>query len=164
MTTTSYVNFKVTYALGTAAEDLFTAYIYSVVPLPLYQKSTSYLKTSAMMASVCASILGDILVTQINASIWVLMIISATSVTVGSIFGCYILKDPTVNHNTRKVTNNKKFIIHVKEACNSIILQVKLIVIVINKSKYLKLLLFWWIIGSSVYTVSIIHYLFIVNY
>jgi hypothetical protein len=49
----------VTYALGTAAEDLFAAYVYSVVPLQLYQKSTSYLKVSAMFASVCASILGE---------------------------------------------------------------------------------------------------------
>lgn len=145
---------KVTYALGTAAEDLFTAYIYSVVPLQLYQKSTSYLKTSAMMASVCASILGDILVTQTNASIWVLMMISATSVTIGSIFGCYILKDPPSNHSMKKNVNNQAFTSYVKETVHSFILQIKLIVTIIHQSKYLKLLLFWWIIGSSVYTVS----------
>lgn len=198
-----------TYALGTAAEDLFAAYIYSVIPVIYYQKSTSYLKTSAMLSSVIASLLGDLLVTQYHASLMTLMMISASFVTVGAIFGTIILKDPIDSNNNNKTKSSSRQ--HMKTSSNSssclndsdddeddihspspklyttktttathppttsyinglsscqllmscfgekyihFMSQISLIVTIIMKSRFLKLFLIWWIIGSSVYTVS----------
>lgn len=47
---------QVTYAMGTAAEDVFSGYVYHVVPLHQYQAVTSYIKASAMISHVAAVI------------------------------------------------------------------------------------------------------------
>jgi hypothetical protein len=52
---------QVTYSLGSAAEDIFKAYIYYAVPCEDFQKATSYINASGLISSVLAGILGTIL-------------------------------------------------------------------------------------------------------
>ena len=85
---------QVTFSLGSAAEDIFGAYIYSVVSVSSYQRFTSYLKTSGLVSHVLSGIIGDVLVTQFYASLDVLMVISAVSVLVGAVVGFVILRSP----------------------------------------------------------------------
>lgn len=53
---------------------------------------TSYVKASSLIAFVISGILGDVLVTQANVSIDVLMVISAIFVTSGAFLGLFIIK------------------------------------------------------------------------
>ena len=85
---------QVTFSLGSAAEDIFSAYIYSVVSVSSYQRFTSYLRTSGLVSHVLSGIIGDVLVTQFYALLDVLMIISAVSVLVGAVVGLVILRSP----------------------------------------------------------------------
>eukprot|EP01041_Mallomonas_annulata_P016054 gene16054-33734_t len=45
---------QVTYALGTAAEDVFLSYIYRCVPLSLYQNTTSFVKIGSLLSHMIA--------------------------------------------------------------------------------------------------------------
>ena len=68
---------QVTYAMGTAAEDVFSAYIYQVVPVHSYQKVTGYVRASGLMSTLVSGVLGDILVTQFQVDLTMLFYISA---------------------------------------------------------------------------------------
>ena len=85
---------QVTFSLGSAAEDIFSAYIYSVVSVSSYQRFTSYLRMSGLVSHVLSGIIGDVLVTQFYASLDVLMVISAVSVLAGAVVGLVILRSP----------------------------------------------------------------------
>lgn len=85
---------QVTYAFGTAAEDLFSAYIYTVVPLEMYQSTTSYVKTSALLSCIISGVLGDILVTQCDTSLYTLTVISAVFVITGAALGFIVIRNP----------------------------------------------------------------------
>eukprot|EP01035_Chromulina_nebulosa_P017180 gene17180-22696_t len=82
---------QVTYSMGTAAEDVFSAYIYYAVPQSLYTDVTAYVKSSALLASLLSGVLGDLLVTQTNTSLTTLMVISAAFVCTGA-FIAFLLK------------------------------------------------------------------------
>jgi len=86
---------QVTYAFGTAAEDLFSAYIYTVVPLEMYQSTTSYVKTSALLSCILSGVLGDILVTQFDTSLYTLTVISAVFVIAGAFLGFFVIRNPS---------------------------------------------------------------------
>lgn len=86
---------QVTYAFGTAAEDLFSAYIYTVVPLEMYQSTTSYVKTSALLSCIVSGVLGDILVTQFDVSLYTLTVISAVFVIAGAVLGFFVIRNPS---------------------------------------------------------------------
>eukprot|EP01038_Epipyxis_sp_PR26KG_P010731 gene10731-14415_t len=82
---------QVVYSLGTAAEDVFSAYVYYVIPHAHYQLATSSIKAAALVASVLAGITGDILVIEGNVSLKVLMIISAAFVCAGFVLGLFVI-------------------------------------------------------------------------
>lgn len=60
---------QASYALGTAAEDIFSTYIYYVLPTELYERGTSYLKAVALISHMFAGILADLLVVEADTSI-----------------------------------------------------------------------------------------------
>lgn len=107
---------QVTYSVGTAAEDskyipdnytleylmfgydfiVFTAYVYCVIPVDLYQVYTSYIKVSSLVAIVLSNMLADILVSYAGTAnhpfdLTTLFTISAIFVCLGVAFGLYIL-------------------------------------------------------------------------
>lgn len=83
---------EVAYALGTAAEDVFSAFVYYAVHPDHYQRATSYLKATALSSCVISGILGDLLVVLQGTSIRLLMWISAVSVWIGFVVGLGILR------------------------------------------------------------------------
>lgn len=83
---------QVAYSLGSAAEDVFSAYVYYVVPLETYQDATSVIKAAQLVASVLAGILGDALVVKAHASLKTLMWISASFVWTGFAIGLFVIK------------------------------------------------------------------------
>lgn len=83
---------QVVYSMGTAAEDVFSAYVYYMVPHVYYTDITSYVKASALLSCVLSGILGDILVTQFESSLSTLMIISAVCVCLGFLIGFFALR------------------------------------------------------------------------
>lgn len=85
---------QVAYALGTAAEDVFFAYVYYVVSAEQYQSATSHLKASALLACVLSGALGDALV-FLGLSLYTLTWISAVSVFIGFLIGLVALAKPS---------------------------------------------------------------------
>eukprot|EP00981_Chlorochromonas_danica_P004888 scaffold978_cov172-Ochromonas_danica.AAC.19 len=83
---------EVTYALGSAAEDVLSAYLYTFLPHELYLSATAYFKASALIACVLSGILGDLLVIEGGMSLRGLMWISAASVWLGFILGLWLLQ------------------------------------------------------------------------
>ena len=50
---------QVTYAMGTAAEDIFTAYVYHVIPdAESYQSATSYIRAAGLASNLVSGVLG----------------------------------------------------------------------------------------------------------
>ncbi len=72
---------------------MFSAYVYYVVSIDHYQAATSYIKASALMACVLSGILGDILVVEWDASLLVLMWISAAFVWTGFFVGLFFIRN-----------------------------------------------------------------------
>ncbi len=70
---------------------MFSAYVYYVVPTKDYQWATSAIKATALIADVLAGILGDILVVEVDASLKVLMWISAAFVWAGFAVGLLVI-------------------------------------------------------------------------
>jgi len=82
---------QVTYAAGTASEDIFYAYVFYAVPTGFFQIALSACRTSALVSCLIASVLGDLLVTQADTPLTVLQIISCVSVCAGALLGCFVL-------------------------------------------------------------------------
>ncbi|XP_060626734.2 thiamine transporter 1 isoform X1 [Anolis sagrei] len=70
------------YGLVTATEIAYYSYIYSVVDLNLYQKVTSYCRSAALVGYTVGSVCGQILVSVVGWSLFVLNVVSLTSVSV----------------------------------------------------------------------------------
>ena len=71
--------------------SVFSAYVYYVVPTKDYQWATSAIKAAALISCVLAGILGDILVVEVDASLKVLMWISAAFVWAGFAVGLLVI-------------------------------------------------------------------------
>ena len=81
---------QITYALGTAAEDVFSAYIfYAVLPVD-YETVTSYVKSTGLLSSVVSCVLGDILVIEGGVSLRRLMIVSAVFTGLAFVVGVFL--------------------------------------------------------------------------
>ena len=85
---------------GTAAEDIFVAYVYYAMPSSIYQTATSCIKASAFISHLLSGLLGDILVTQFEVDIKILFYISTVFVTFGMIIGLYIIRPVEVMYNS----------------------------------------------------------------
>ncbi|XP_062982981.1 thiamine transporter 1 isoform X1 [Elgaria multicarinata webbii] len=70
------------YGLVTATEIAYYSYIYSVVDLNLYQKVTSYCRSAALVGYTVGSVCGQILVSVAGWSLFILNVVSLTSVSV----------------------------------------------------------------------------------
>ncbi|MEE6469368.1 hypothetical protein FKM82_008604 [Ascaphus truei] len=70
------------YGISTATEIAYYSYIYSVVDLKMYQKVTSYCRTATLTGYTVGSIIGQILVSVANWSLFSLNVISLTCVSV----------------------------------------------------------------------------------
>ena len=82
---------QVSYAVGTAAEDIFYAYVFYAVPKDLFQVAMSSCRTSALVSSLVASILGDVLVV-FGTPLTTLQWISAVCVCSGAALGVLIIQ------------------------------------------------------------------------
>ncbi|KAM5293967.1 thiamine transporter 1 [Glossophaga mutica] len=70
------------YGIATATEIAYYSYIYSVVDVSRYQKVTSYSRTATLVGFTVGSVLGQILVSVANWSLFSLNVISLTCVSV----------------------------------------------------------------------------------
>ena len=82
---------QVTYSIGTAAEDIFYAYVFYVFPTHMFQVALSTCRSSALISCLVASILGDLLVTQGDVPLTVLQIISCVAVCCGAFLGFFVI-------------------------------------------------------------------------
>uniref|UniRef100_A0A4X1UYX4 Thiamine transporter 1 n=1 Tax=Sus scrofa TaxID=9823 RepID=A0A4X1UYX4_PIG len=70
------------YGIATATEIAYYSYIYSVVDLSMYQKVTSYCRSATLVGFTVGSVLGQILVSVADWSLFSLNVISLTCVSV----------------------------------------------------------------------------------
>lgn len=82
---------QVTYSIGTAAEDIFYAYIFYSVTTDMFQTTMSMTRTSALVSCLVASILGDLLVTQASVPLTDLQVISCVMVCIGAALGYFVI-------------------------------------------------------------------------
>lgn len=148
---------QVVYSMGTAAEDVFSAYVYYVVPPALYQDATSYIKASALIAFVVSGILGDILVTQANTSLTVLMLISAAFVTSGAALGLFVIRPPKKmflrTFGLAVVdSHDKGKTLHLATRLQIFRRQLQFLRYAL-RSHVFNALLAWWIFGNAAFTV-----------
>lgn len=166
---------QVAYSMGTAAEDVFTAYIYYILPSTAYQDATSYIKTSALMSCLLSGILGDILVTQFNTSLRVLMIISAAFVCGGAVIGFFVIKaskksshniyltataDTVTAATSIQLANDIQSSIESEDLLiNKATMTLKPFQLQLNcllqamKQPFIQTFAIWWLVGNSVFSV-----------
>ncbi|XP_055480672.1 thiamine transporter 1 [Psammomys obesus] len=70
------------YGISTATEIAYYSYIYTVVDLGMYQKVTSYCRSATLVGFTVGSVLGQILVSVVDWSLFSLNVISLTCVSV----------------------------------------------------------------------------------
>ncbi|XP_075420717.1 thiamine transporter 1 isoform X1 [Tenrec ecaudatus] len=70
------------YGIATATEIAYYSYIYSVVDLSMYQKVTSYCRSATLVGFTVGAVLGQILVSVADWSLFSLNVISLTCVSV----------------------------------------------------------------------------------
>jgi hypothetical protein len=136
---------QVTYAMGTAAEDVFSAYVYYAVPLQHYTSATSYVKASAFVASLLSGFLGDILVVLFNYSIDTLMVISAVFVCIGVFIGLFVIS--AVSESSTKSTK-----LTMADKVRIMKRQLYYIVGIFDNKETFYLVL-CWLFGNAVFTV-----------
>ena len=154
---------QVTYAMGTAAEDVFSAYIYYLLPSSYYYEATGYIKASALICTCVSGILGDLLVTQDHTSVKVLLIISAAFVCAGGLVGFLVIKQKSSsnntylqqNYDTEKANDISPFLI-IKELPTQSKLSIFMLQLqcLYKALESYKLIIFtiYWVIGNCVYT------------
>lgn len=89
-TLTSMQIMQMAYALGTAAEDVFSAYIFYIVLPADFETVTSYVKSTGLLSSVVSCVLGDVLVIEGNVSLRRLMVVSAVFTGLAFIAGAFL--------------------------------------------------------------------------
>ena len=165
---------QITFSMGTAAEDVFKAYIYYAIAEDQYQKTTSYIACSALLSSVCAGLLGDLLVVRGKISLNILMIISAFFVCAGAVVGVIFIQhadSPTKKSMTsfnQSVTPSNKSVMSlykpmILEQQNSLIDMTRIAfrsllgqlrqLYTALQSTFLRAFVLWWIWGNATYTV-----------
>jgi hypothetical protein len=83
---------QVTYAMGTAVQDIFSAYIFYVLSPASFQDATSYLRATGFAAHMISGIFADLLVIEGGVSLSVLFVISAVSVCIGELSSLYVFR------------------------------------------------------------------------
>ncbi|OCT91659.1 hypothetical protein XELAEV_18014718mg [Xenopus laevis] len=78
------------YGIATATEVAYYSYIYSMVEPSLYQKVTSYCRTATLTGFTVGSIVGQLLVSLANWSLFSLNVISLTCVSVAFATACFL--------------------------------------------------------------------------
>ena len=154
---------QVTYSLGSAAEDIFKAYVYTMVTQDRYQEATSYIATSALLSSIFAGIIGDFLVAINDVSLRILMIISASSVCVGAIVGFFVILPTQQTQLTQQYKSSSEEKLRtgscssmkekVRLACSTVCTSIHQLGLVLQNPS-MRSLVVWWIIGNACYAVS----------
>ena len=83
---------QVTFAIGTAAEDIFYAYVFYAVSKEHFQVAMSSSRSAALVSSLVASVLGDLLVVEGGTPLTTLQWISAACVCCGALLGVLIIQ------------------------------------------------------------------------
>lgn len=148
---------QLTYSMGSAAEDVFKAYVYYAVPEQKYQEATSYIAASALLSSVFAGLIADFLVLSGGVSLEVLMIISACFVTAGTAVSFVVIQPPNVGK--RSASRASALSMGTGESKASLayaklIVQFHQLRAVLSNSS-MRSLLIWWISGNAIYMVRI---------
>ena len=150
---------QVAYSVGSAAEDIFKAYVYAMVSQDRYQEATSYIATSALLSSILAGIIGDFLVAVDDVSLRVLMIISACSVCLGAIVGFFVILPAPPSQQLKsspsrmKITATKKKE-RVRSAYSTIFTRMHQLRLVLQNPS-MRSLIVWWICGNASYAVRL---------
>lgn len=148
---------QLTYSMGSAAEDVFKAYVYYAVPEQKYQEATSYIAASALLSSVFAGLIADFLVLSGGVSLEVLMIISACFVTAGTAVSFVVIQPSNVGK--RSASRASALSMGTGESKASLayaklIVQFHQLRAVLSNSS-MRSLLIWWISGNAIYMVRI---------
>jgi Reduced folate carrier len=147
---------QLTYSIGSAAEDVFKAYVYYAVPEHKYQEATSCIAASALLSSVFAGLIADFLVLSGGVSLEVLMIISACFVTAGTVVSFIVIQPPDVDKIS--ASRSSVLLMNIGESKASIayrklLLQFYQLHSVLSNSS-MRSLLIWWVSGNAIYMVS----------
>ena len=153
---------QVTYSVGSAAEDIFKAYVYTMVTQDRYQEATSYIATSALLSSIFAGIIGDSLVAVNDVSLRALMIISACFVCIGAVVGFFVIL-PTQKPQQLKLSlgEMKEMITYAfieekgRSANKTIRISMHQLGLVL-RIPAMRSLIVWWIIGNASYAVHLL--------
>lgn len=78
------------YGMATATEVAYYSYIYSMVKPSMYQKVTSYCRTATLTGFTVGSVVGQILVSLTNWSLFSLNVISLTCVSIAFATACFL--------------------------------------------------------------------------
>lgn len=89
---------QVTFAIGTAAEDIFYAYVFYAVSKEHFQVAMSSTRSAALVSSLVASVLGDLLVVEGDTALTTLQWISAVCVCLGALLGVLIIQPSAKTH------------------------------------------------------------------
>ncbi|KAF4646589.1 hypothetical protein FOL47_005939, partial [Perkinsus chesapeaki] len=81
---------QVTYAFGTAAEDIFYGYLFHVASNENYQKLTSMNLASHVLSHMLSAILGDVMLNACHMSYTSLQWVSAASVILAAIVALFL--------------------------------------------------------------------------
>lgn len=149
------------YSLGTAAEDVFSAYIYYVISTEHYQYATSAIKAAALISCVVSGVLGDILVVKYNTSLTVLMWISAAFVWAGFMMGLFVIRPPRNDFAAKGQSSHSAPLIAFKEDSNDhqskqrtklqIFLHQLQCLRIALQSRTVQTMLLLWVIGNAVF-------------
>lgn len=74
---------EIFYSGGSAAETVFFAYVYTVVPLPWHGTATAATQSAFLCSQLLSGILGDMMIHWMDASLQSTLWVSAVSVALG---------------------------------------------------------------------------------
>lgn len=155
---------QITYAVGTAAENVFSAYIYHVFPSSMYQEATryvqiallaylypmiqfwcvSYTRASQLLSTMVSGILGDILVIQFDVDLTALFYISAVSVTAGIVIGYFSII--RLQGETRSIEEGRTWYEYTAVCYDQYVLMKNSL-----SSIYILTFTIWWIVGNAIW-------------
>lgn len=135
---------QATYSMGSAAEDVFKAYVFYAISQEKHQVAFSSTAASSLLSNVFSGILGDLLVIEGNANLSLLFIISAVFVCTGSVLGLCVIQPST-----------EKSSLSVRQISVKMSNQFQQL-LVAAKSPALFSFILWWICGNASFTVRLV--------
>jgi MFS family permease len=132
---------QLTYALASATNQVYFAFVYMIMEPDTYQSSTSYVRASYCIGDFVGSITGQLLVkyTAVRSHLQVLFYISWACTTLGLASFVWF-----VPHPTKKAPASLSQIMLTKGTCGV----VNEIIVLYSKPR-MKILLLWWLVAFS---------------